>query len=196
MYLVEIDPKTNLIADDTIGDGWRAIKDFTNLVDTYGLKGFTVVALVHDYQTLLRHYSLEDRPSRATEEIFEDRDALNFSEELIVKACHKYKELQFDADLEQEQMNNEIKIRYIKKIAQANRDEDDTEIEKYNRLLQKHEITIKQFNDRFDRREALSNAATLKNYTLSRIENDIASRKNSKFVIHKAEKNPDKLNIQ
>jgi hypothetical protein len=196
MYLLEIDPKTRLVKDDVTADGWKAIKAFTDLVGLHGIKGLTVIALVQDYQTLLRHYSLEDRPFRAMEEVYEDREALDFSDKIIIAASLKYKELQFNSDLEQEQINNEIKMRYIRRIAEANQKEDDVEIEKNNKLLQRQEQTIKSFNDRFDRKEALNSAVTLNNYTLSRIENDIATRKNSKFVLHKSDKNPNKLNIQ
>jgi hypothetical protein len=195
MYLIEISKTTGLISEDLTNSGWRAIKDFRNLVDVRGLEALTVVALVKDYQSPLRNYSQEDRPARAMEEIFDNREALDFNNDLLKNALNKYMELQFNIELEQRNLNNEIKIRYVKKIFEANNKEDEVEIEKYTRLLQKHEVSTKAFDQKIDVDELMKKSVTNSGYELTRIENDINSRKNSKFVLHSISKNPDKLKI-
>lgn len=197
MYLVEIDPETGLVKLDPTNDSWAGIKDFREVVEKYDLKVFTCIALSCDYLSVFRHYSNEDRPFRAMDEIYGNRNELDFeNDEVILKAKEKYFELQFNADLEQEQINKDIKLRYLKSLTEANRKSDDVEIEKYNRLLQKHQTSINTFNDSFDRQEALSQAVTKNGYRLSRIENDIVSRKNSKFVTHGIDiQNPNKLDL-
>ena len=194
MYLVQIDQETGLIQDVPSNSGWKGIKVFRDLVAKKGLKAFTVVALSCDYLSIFSNYNEKDRPVRATEEIYGKRNGLDWDNEFVVAAAEKYRELQFNSDLEQERINNEIKMRLLSKISSANSAEDDVEISRLTQQLHKHEESIGKFNLRFDKKEAVKNAISNSGYELSRIENDIKSRKNSKFVNHgDALENPNKL---
>lgn len=196
MYLIEIDEETGLISDDVTNSGWKAIKSFNSLFKKKGIKAMTVVALTVDYLSPLSHYKERDRFERACDEIFGRRDKLDISDELVSAAINSYKELQMDPDLETERINKDIKIRLIEKMNEANANEDDSGIEKYRKLLSDHESTIKNFNERFNKKEAVLKAVTSTGYELSRIEADIRSRKKSKFVSHgEGFENPNRLGL-
>ena len=195
MYLLSIDEKTGLIKDDLTEDSWRGIQVFRDLVEEYGLEGLTIVALTEDYESPLRYYSEEDRGRRSMEEVTGSRNKHNLKKDIFVRSFKKYKELQFNPTLEQDRINRNIKIRYIKQLSDANAKEDDSEIERINILLAKHEKNISNFDSRFVRSEELKKAVTKNGYVLSRIEIDIESRKNSKFVNHGEFDNPDILNL-
>lgn len=184
MYLIQIDPDTGLIADTPTNTGWRAIKAFRDFEKKKGLKGMTVVALTADYLSILSHYKENDRAQRANEEIYGKRNAIDFNDIFAAAALEKYKELQMDPDLETERINKEIKIRLIEKMNDANRNEDDSAIEKFRKSLADHENSIQSFNKRFDKKAAIEKAVTSTGYELTRIEADIKSRKKSKFVNH------------
>lgn len=196
MYLTEIDDETGLILDHPTNSGWKAIKDFYTLYKKKGIKAFTAVALVADYQSPLRHYKERDRFERASDEVYGKRNAIDFEDEIVKKALEKYKDLQLDPDLETEKINSEIKIRLIQKISEANRLDDDTAIERYRKAMENHEKAITSFNARFDKRSVLEKAVTSTGYELSRIEADIKSRKKSKFVNHGDDlENPNRLGL-
>lgn len=196
MYLIQINDETGLIDEVETNSGWRAIKDFSNLAKKKGIKAMTAVALSVDYLSPLSHYMEKDRYARACDEIYGDREALDFEDELILKAIDKYRDLQLDPDLETERINKEIKLRLLEKINEANRNEDDIAIEKYRKSLDSHEKTIETFNKRFDKKLAIEKAVTVTGYELSRIEADIKSRKKSKFVSHGDDAiNPNKLGL-
>ena len=196
MYLIQINEETGLIDDVETNSGWKAIKAFSDVAKAKGVKAMTVVALAIDYLSPLSHYMEKDRYARACDEVYGKRDALNFEDELILKAAEKYRDLQLDPDLETERINKEIKLRLLEKINQANRDEDDTAIEKFRKSLESHEKTIESFNKRFDKKSAVEKAVTVTGYELSRIEADIKSRKKSKFVSHGDDAiNPNKLGL-
>ena len=131
------------------------------------------------------------------EEIYGKRNALDLEDQLVLNAIEKYRELQFNPDLEQEKINNDIKMRLLTKIQEANIREDDPEIERLRKSLNNHEETIAKFNARFDKKSAIEKSVTNNGYELSRIENDIKSRKNSKFN-NQGEffENPNKLGLQ
>jgi hypothetical protein len=197
MYLIQIDEETGLIQDVPSNSGWKAIKVFRDLLTKKGIKAMTVVALSCDYLSVYSHYSEQDRPIRAAEEVYGKRGALDFENEFVVAAMSMYRDLQFNTDLEQERINNEIKMRLLRKITDANKNEDDTEISSLTAKLHKHEESIEKFNKRFDKKQAIKNAITNSGYELSRIENDIKSRKNSKFVNHGSDlENPNKLGLE
>lgn len=197
MFLMTIDEETGLLSEDPNEDSWKGIKVFRDFKNKYGLEGLTVIALSADHMTPFRKYGPQDRPRRAMEEIFGNRDKLDYQSEEFQKCIAKYNELQFNADMEQERLNNEIKLRYINELSAANVEGDDVKISKFTKLLQNHEGTISKFNERFDKKKALTESVTANGYILSRIENDIKSRKNSKFVEHGDNfKNPNKLNLE
>lgn len=196
MYLIQINLETGLLDEEPSNSGWKAIKSFRNLYNKKGIEAITVIALSCDYLSPFNHYGEKERPVRAMEEVYGKRNALDMGSALIMKAIESYKELQFNADLEQERINREIKMRLLNKIAAANTAEDDVEIEKLRKALNNHEQTIEKFNNRFDKKEAIKKSATNNGYELSRIENDINSRKNSKFINHgEGLENPNKLGL-
>lgn len=196
MYLLEIDPNTNLILDDPANDSWKGIKVFTDLVNKHGIKGLTVVAFTVDYLTPFKHYVQKDRFYRSQEEIYGKREKLKRDDPFIEAAIEKYKELQFHPDLEHDLILKENKIRLLNNYRKAVAEEDETKIEKTNRAIQQHETSSKQFYDRYDKKTAIATAVSSKDYVLSRIEADILSRKNSKFIEHdKKVENPNKLGL-
>jgi hypothetical protein len=196
MFLVEIDEETGFVSEKEFNSGWKAIKAFNEVYKKKGIKGFTVVALACDYFSPLKHYSTKDRPYRACEEVFGRRNSINFDSELMKTAIATYLELQIDPDLEMEKVNREIKTRLLGQLTDANNDDDDSKVEKYRKSLANHEESIQSFNKNFDKKEAIGRAVTTNGYELSRIENDIKSRKNSKFKQHgDGVINPDKLGL-
>lgn len=181
---------------DVTGDGWKGIKVFTDLVDKHGLEAFTMVAFTCDYLSPFDKYKESDRFIRAQEEIYGSRKKFKIDDKMIALAIEKYKDLQFDVDLEQEQVFNEIKIGILENLREANRKNDYADVSKYTKELQKHNATIKDFKVSFNKAEAVARAISANGYVLSRIENDIKSRKKSKFVLHdQPVENPNKLNL-
>lgn len=197
MYLVELDIKSGLLSMDVTNDSWMGIKCFKKLYEKKGIEALTVVALTADYLSVLSHYPENDRFIRSLEEVYGDRMKLKINDELIKECLSKYKQLQFNPDLEQERIFKEIKIRILESMSRANQEENDIDIAKYTKELQRHEETMNSFSTRFNKKEAVSNAVTSNGYILSRIENDILSRKKSKFVNHDEKfENPNKLNLE
>lgn len=196
MFLLELDIKTGLIEENPPSSGWRGIKRFRDLYDKKGIKALTVIALTCDYLSVFSNYKTADRFQRALEEIYGKRTALKIDDDLIVQAMEAYNELQFDPDLEQKRINNDIKLRLLNKIAEANKKEDDAEIGRLTLQLHKHEESLAKFNLRFNKKEAIARSVTGNGYELTRIENDIKARKNSKFLSNGEDfENPNQLGI-
>lgn len=198
MYLIEIDEETGLISEDPSNSGWKAIKAFRDVYNSkrLGLKALTIVALTIDYLSIYSNYAEKDRFSRACEEIYGKRTALKYDDNLLTSAMQKYSELQFNSDFEQKKINDEIKARLLNKISLANKAEDDVEIDKLRKSLAAHDKATDDFNKKFDKKEAMKTAVTSNGYELSRIENDLVSRKNSKFENFGEDfENPNKLGL-
>ncbi len=196
MYLITLDFNTGLVKDDVNYDSWKGIKCFKELVERDGLKALTVVALSIDYLSIYYHYKESDRPIRVIEEVYGSRNAIDFKDELIQQCVSKYKELQFNPDLEQEKIFNERKISLLNKINIATDEDDDVAIDKYSKQLINHEDSMNKFIKRFDKDKAIDGSVANSGYTLSRIENDIKSRKNSKFLDKSNAVNPNKLKLE
>ena len=197
MYLLTIDFNTGLIKDDISNDSWKGIRCFKELVERDGnLKSLTAVAQSVDYLSIYSHYKESDRPIRVIEEIYGSRTAIDFKDELIQECVNKYKELQFNPDLEQERIFNDRKISLLEKINLATEQDDDMSIDKYSKQLESQEATVEKFNKRFDRNKAIDGSVANSGYSLSRIENDIKSRKNSKFLDSNNAVNPNKLRLE
>lgn len=197
MYLLTIDFNTGLIKDDISNDSWKGIRCFKELVERDGnLKSLTAVAQSVDYLSIYSHYKESDRPIRVIEEIYGSRTAIDFKDELIQECVSKYKELQFNPDLEQERIFNDRKISLLEKINLATEQDDDMSIDKYSKQLESQEATVEKFNKRFDRNKAIDGSVANSGYSLSRIENDIKSRKNSKFLDSNNAVNPNKLRLE
>lgn len=196
MYLIEIDDNTGLILDSPEQSGWKAIKEFREVYKKYGLQGMTMVALARDYQSPFRFYNNKERPFRAMEEVYGNREKFDVTKPIFAQAFEKYEDLQFNSDLEQERLNEEINHRLLEQMRVANQQEDDISIEKTRKAMQAHQKYVESFKSSFNREEAVKKAVTTNGYELSRIENDIKSRKNSKFKNNgEGLKNPDKLGL-
>ncbi len=196
MYLLEIDEKTGLVKNTPTLDSWKGIKVFRDLVEKQGLEALTVIAFAVDYESPFRHYKESDRIYRAMEEVYGDRKKFKVDSDAIKEVLEKYHDLQFNEDLEQHVIFRNIKINILDKLSQANRQNDDAEINLQTKNLQRHEETLSKFKERFVRDKALEHAVTNNGYELSRIENDIRTRKNSKFKDANNAKNPDQLGLE
>lgn len=198
MYLLQLD-ESGLVSDDVIGDSWKAVSVFRELVNKYKREGLTVVALAVDYDSLLSFYNPTDRYIRAVEEVFGSRNKFK-KNELISKAMERYGELQFDPDLEHNMILKDYKIRLLERI-KANMiletPEGETEVNRLNGILRQHENSSKDFYSKFDKQKTIaSNAVTKSGYKISRIENDLLTKKNSKFATEGKDLfNPKKLGI-
>lgn len=199
MYLLEID-ESGLVKDDVVNDGWKAISEFRSLHDKHGIKALTVVALACDYGSPLSYYNESDRYLRSVEEVYGSRTKLK-KDKLVLDAIEKYNFLQFDSTLEHDRIIQDYKVRLIERIRIAMMDETENgerEVERLNKTLKNHEAANKEFYQRFDRAEIISAGAVTSNgYSLSRIENDLLTKKNSKFANEGRNfENPNKLGLQ
>ncbi len=196
MYLLPLDEKTGLVKDDITHDSWKGIKLFRELVDQKGLQALTVIALAVDYESPIRNYKKADRIYRAMEEVYGDRKKLKTDTDQIKECLEKYSDLQFNEELEQFTVFRDIKINILERLSQASREQNDAEVARQTANLQKHEVTLKSFKSTFRREDATAQAVTASGYVLSRIENDILNRKNSKFVDKTNVSNPDNLQLE
>ena len=199
MYLVELDEDTGLVKDDINNDGWKAIKEFRIIHKKFGIKGFTLVALSCDYLTPFSMYNDDERAFRAMQEIYDSRLKFDITEDIWRAAFIKYKSLQRNNDLEIERLNQKIKSSILDRISIAS-DElepDNSLIEKLYKDLNQHEERVSKFKERFDKNKTIQEHAVASNgYILSRIEENIAYSRKSKFVeTDKEIENPNKLNL-
>lgn len=196
MYLIQLDEKTGMVKDDTTYDSWKGIKVFRELVEHKGIQALTVVALAVDYESPIRNYKKADRIYRAMEEVYGDRKKLKVDTEQIKHCLEKYADLQFNEELEQYTVFRDIKINILERLSAASRIQDDAEVARQTKNLQSHETTLKSFKSTFSRENAITQAVTASGYVLSRIENDILTRKNSKFVDKTYATNPNNLGLE
>ncbi len=200
MYLLQIGDD-GMVLDDETNDGWKAIKEFNQVVEKHGIEGLTVVALAADYASILSYYSdPQERYLRAVEEVYGVRTKLKKTN-LINDALQKYDLLQFNSELEHDRIIQNYKKRLIERIKTAmlnESEEGEREVERLNKTLKNHEEANKDFYKRFDKNvEIAKGAITLNGYTLSRIENDLLTKKNSKFANEgKGFENPNRLGLQ
>lgn len=198
MWLIRIDGTTGLVLDDPSNDGWRAISSFRSVYEKYGIEGLTVIALSCDYLSPFSNYIKNDRPYRACMEIYGDRNYLDFSDPLLVKAMDDYHDLQYNSDMERDQMNKDINHNLILKLSQAHKDSDDAEIDRLTNRLNKHEKSSENFYKRFNAQKLIEDNSIANNgYKLTRIEVQIESRRNSIFKdSQNVLKNPNKLGLE
>lgn len=196
MYLLPLDEKTGMIKDDATHDSWRGIKVFRELVEQKGIEALTVVALAVDYESPIRNYKKADRIYRAMEEVYGNRKKFKSDSEQMKECLDKYSDLQFNEELEQYTVFRDIKINILERLSAASRGQDDAEVSRQTKNLQNHETTLKSFKSTFSRENAMTEAVTSSGYVLSRIENDLLNRKNSKFLDKANAVNPNNLNLE
>ena len=198
MYLLQLDDQ-GLVSDDVTGDGWKAIKVFRDVVSKNGREGLTVVALSVDYDSTLAYYSQNDRFIRSVEEVYGSRNKLKKTD-LIASAMSKYSDLQFNSDMEHQIVLQDYKVRLIERIKDSmmkETPEAEAEVNRLNTILRQHENSSKDFYSKFEKQKIIATSAVTKSgYTLSRIENDLLTKKNSKFATEGRDLfNPNKLGI-
>lgn len=199
MYLFQIDERTGLIKDDINNDGWKAIKVFRDVVEKDGLKGLTLVALSCDYLSPLNAYSDDDRPLRAMEELYDSRKKIDIKSTLYKDAFFMYRSLQKNNDLEFDRINQRIELALMDEYDKASMQEppDQSMLARIHADISKHKERVKKFNETFNKNETVEKYGVAQNgYVLSRIENDLRTRRNSKFANPEKElENPNKLNL-
>lgn len=198
MWLLRIDSDTGFIYDDPSNDGWRGISVFLEIYNKHGIEALTVVAMSADYLSPFRNYREQDRPYRVMEEVYGVRNHLDWeNNDLIRSGYSKYRELQLQSDMQMNVLNEEIKHDLIDKLTKAFEDGDDVGIERLNKRLSKFNETQALFNKNFNIEDVIEKHSVASNgYKLTRIEIDIATRKNSKFVNSDNQfENPDKLGL-
>lgn len=197
MWLIELDDN-GLVKESSDSDGWRGIKEFRVIEKKYGREGLTVIALSTDYLSPFMNYGDEERLKRCQEEVYGIRDKLNFTKDKDLKeAVRKYKELQFNVQMQRSILNDEIERTLTRQLSEAYESNDDDEINRINLRLSKHDEAKKKFMDDFDKKSVISDySVTANGYKLTRIEMDIAMRRNSKFTnAGSMLKNPDILGL-
>lgn len=176
MYLLQLNPFTGLIKEDDELDGWMAIASFRDLVskEGYGIEALTCVALVIDYGSVIKNYSEKERPLRAMEDVFNNRKALNWNCDEIQLACINYKELQYNATLEEKALLDELRITKLNEIKEA----DST----YKKTVLLKELSgINDLHDSFDKKNAakdtFAESPVRNGYKLLRLEIKVTDQK-------------------
>lgn len=189
MYLVRIDPITRLVDKSPSNSGWQAIKEFSEL----SIELMTAVALYTDHFSPFQYYSEEDRFAKCLEEIYGDRS--KHSKEEVSDAIKKYSELQYNPDLEFIEINRSVRQGLIQELKVCSQEKDYDRVKEISKLIAENKKTTDNFVKDFNIQEAINNSVTENGYELSRIEMDIITRKNSKFVDASELVNPNKLEL-
>lgn len=169
MYLVEIDIATGLVKYENQYDGIMAIKAFRDVVNEkdLGIECFTSIAMVMDWLSPIRHYSLDDRPKKAMYHVMKKRNAFPWTNGLIQAALEKYGELQYNPDLvEKESLDNLLRGKLIE-IKNNKRASDTTELFKQLNTIKE---LIKTWNKDNEDKNPFSEGPVVEGYLLSRLE--------------------------
>ena len=115
------------------------------------------------------------------------------------EAFIKYKSLQKNTKLELNNINLKIEDSLLERYSAAAEDPemDQSTIKKISDELYNHNKRVAEFNKEFNKSDIVEQFGVAQNgYVLSRIEKDIAYRRNSKFVnAEKKLENPNKLGL-
>lgn len=186
MYLLQLNTFTGLIKEDAELDQWMAIESFRNLVnkDGYGLHALTCVALVIDYGSIIKNYSEKERPLKAMEIVFNNRKALNWNSDEIQIACIAYKDLQYNPQLEEKTLLDELRITKLNEIKEA-----DSTYKKT--VLLKELSSINDLHDSFDKKnsskDGFEESPVRNGYSLLRLEIKILDPKSFYYERKKRE---------
>tara|TARA_R100000781_G_scaffold111177_1_gene77464 strand:+ start:481 stop:1014 length:534 start_codon:yes stop_codon:yes gene_type:complete len=93
MYLVNIDKRGKIESGE---DGIYAVPDFVRLVEELGERALVWVALVHDYDSPYRHFSLSDRKRAVSRDLFDTVKWNGERKETTKNAEEVYNSMQFD----------------------------------------------------------------------------------------------------
>lgn len=186
MYLCKINPITGLVELNDETDGIYAIESFREVLNKpgYGIQAFTCVALVVDYGSLLARYSEKERPLKAMEIVFNDRKAITWFSDEIQLACINYKQLQFNAALQEKTLLDELRINKLEEI------KEETESFKKTSLLRELN-SINDLHEAFEKKNSTKDLfaeSPIRNgYKLSRLEIKITDKKSFYYERKKRE---------
>ena len=82
------------------------------------------------------------------------------------------------------------------KVNEAVASDDEAAIDRYTAQLNKHNEAAEKFKKTFNKEKALEDSVSNSGYKLSRIENDLKSRKNSTFKDTANATNPNRLGLE
>lgn len=169
MYLVRINPKTNLVDIEDTQDGVLSIKAFSDVINhkDFGLECFTCIALAVDYASPMRRYPYKERPAATMRFVTGKADKWGWAQDLIMEACGVYEQLQFNPDLEQINLLKEMEVDKLAELSVAK--------DFYERKTAMKELDeIKQMKRKYtdeDESRLIDESETKKNgYKLSRLE--------------------------
>jgi hypothetical protein len=137
MYLLNLNKKGDVYKDD---DGITGVPEFMTILkaEKLGPTALKWVALVCDYESPYRHYSLEERKKAVSKDLYDTYRWKGSQEPSMLAAMQKYGELQFDPlDEQLIAFNNKIN-QFTKLIDGMYLDEENAE------LLQKLMIGVEK----------------------------------------------------
>ena len=175
-YLLQFDPFTGLIKNEPEHDGWMAIEAFRDLVNAegYGIKALTCVCLVMDYGSPIKQYSEKERPAKAMEMVYYNRSAILWNSDEIQFACIQYKELQYDAALEEKKMLEDLRRDKLDQIGS------ETEESKKKYLLKELNdinVMVDNFEKKNSGKDLFYKSPVRNGYALQRLEIKLTDKK-------------------
>lgn len=176
MYLTEIDKATGLIKVDKRFDGVYAIKEFREILNDpkLGIEVMTCIALVADWLSEIRYFRLKDRPKKAMRIVRDKHWDLDWNIEPIQKALKKYEELQYNPDLVEKRMLDEMLQDLLVKIKDAKKQEMRLE---YFKQLDTVKGLIQTWNKNHVDDDPMAQGPVDNGYSLSRLEEKAMDRK-------------------
>jgi hypothetical protein len=167
-------------------DGFNAIKEFRTLLNKKdGLKQLTVVALVVDYQSVIRNYSDKERPNKAMDTVFQSRIKMLWNSEEVQAAAVAYKGLQFNLDIEEKIMLDEMRSSKIKEIQEES--DSDIKIQKTGSLKRINDL-VEAFDKKHGHKDLFTEGPVRNGYALGRLEQKLLN-KNSFYYVEEHSQN-------
>lgn len=176
MYLLQLNPITGLVKEDPELDGYLAIESFRVLVqkEGYGIRALTAVALVIDYGSPIKNYNERERPKKAVEIVYNNREAILWNCDEIQLACINYKELQYNPTLEEKKIIDDLRVEKLDEIKEA---PDTFEKQKKLRELGSINELSEQFDKKNGTKDLFTESPVRNGYSLSRLERKITDLK-------------------
>lgn len=184
MYLTRINRITGLVLIEDDMDGFYAIPEFRKVLELKdGLKIFTCIALVADHLSPIRNYSMDERPSKAMDNVFSNRKAFAWKDDHIQEAAIKYNNLQFNLDIEEANQLQQLRFDKLKEIREA--DNSDAKVQKTKELEKINEL-VRRFEQKNEGKDLFSGSPVKNGYTLTRLEQLVDNKKS--FYHHETAK--------
>ena len=95
MYLLKLNRKGDIFKDD---DGVTGVPEFLALIkrEKFGPTALKWVALVYDYESPYKHYNEGERRKAVSKDLYDTFKWSGGKDSVLLAACTKYRELQFD----------------------------------------------------------------------------------------------------